>query len=361
MRFEKVRLFLRGPSTLGAWQYQAVGCACSVLNVEEASVMRVDRPWIARAAVAAALVFCLGLVQACRCRDSGSGDVATVDGHPIPFSEFWEEFKNRYDDVADLSTLHPDVLLLMKAEVLRDLVRWRLLLEEARQRGIRVSEEALSARMVQIRNGYTGPMFQKILLEYRQDPEQFRRAVTEQLVMEALYREVTAGVEAVSEDEIRAYYDENLDEFLVPETVWMRQLIVQDRDVARKLLGKLRGRGEDFPALAAEHSRLPGIENPGGLESYRRGDLPEALEDSAFSAEVGRVAGPVETPYGVHLIRVENRIPGHLPSLDDVREEIRVRLEEERREQTYAGWIQTRVLDADIRVHPSMKDAMLGP
>jgi len=322
--------------------------------------MRIDR-WIRRAAVAAALVFGLGLVQGCRCRDSGGGNVATVNGDPVSFAEFWEEFRNRYDDVVDLSTLRSEVLLQMKAEVLRDLVRRRLLLQEAQRRGILVTEEVLSDRTARIRNGYSDPMFQKILLEYRQDPEQFRRALTEQLMMEALYRQVTADAGGVTEEEIGAYYDDRLEEFLVPETARMRQLVVRDRDVAMDLLRRLRSKGEDFSALAAEHALLPEVESPGRLEGYRMGELPEALEELAFSADLGRVAGPVETPYGFHLILVEERVPAHLPSLDEVREEIRSRLLEERREQVYARWVQGKVRESVIRVHPSLRDAMMGP
>jgi len=317
------------------------------------------RGWMSRAATVA-LFLCLGLPQGCRCGDSGGGIVATVDGYPISFQEFWEEFKNRYDDVADPSTLPSDVLLQMKVEVLSDVVRRRILLQEAHRRQIHVPEELLTARLAQLRDGYSGLAFEKILLKHRQDPELFERAVTEQLMMEALYREVTSDAADVTEEEIGSYYDDHLDEFLVPETVRMRQMIVKDRARAMDLLQRLR-KGQDFSTLAAEHARVPGGEEPGRLETYRRGELPEVLEVLAFSAETGRVTGPVETPYGFHLVRVEETVPAQLSSLDDVREEIRTRLRQERQEREYARWVLGKVRESDIRVHESLEEAILTP
>jgi parvulin-like peptidyl-prolyl isomerase len=309
-------------------------------------------------ALAAAGFLCLGLLQGCRCREDGSGIVARVNGEPISFAEFWDEFKSRYEEVTDLSTLPPEEVLGMKGEALSDLIRKVILLQEARKRGIRMPAEALDERIEEISKGYPGKTFQKFLLNHQQDEDLFRKAVEEQGMIEALYREVVAEVGDVTEEEIAAYYDDNLDEFLVPETVRMRQLLVKDRALAWGLLDRLR-RGEDFATLAREHASAMTQEHAGTLETYRRGELPRVLELIAFSADEGRVTGPVETPYGFHLFKVEGKVSAHLPALAEVREEIARSLRQQKEEDRYAQWVETLVGNSSLQVHESLKDAIL--
>jgi len=324
---------------------------------------RKPSPGIAVAVLAPGLLaVCLCLLPACRGPDKAEAPwVARVDGDPVSFAEFWDEFKGRYEDAADPSTLQPGVLLRMKAEVLGDLIRRRLLLQEARRRGILVPEERLDERVERIRQGYPGHAFQRALLQQRQDPGQFRTAVREQMMLEELYRAVVAGVEPVTEQEIGAYYDDHLDMFLVPETVRMRQMQVKNLQRAMEIIRTVRS-GEEFAARAAEQGKDPTSgEAPGRLASYQKGELPEAMAAAAFSAKERRATGPVETPYGFFLIWVEARVPAHLPALEEVREEIARRLLQEREEAAYARWMEQRTREAAIEVHESLRAAVQAP
>ena len=66
--------------------------------------------------------------------------------------------------------------------------------------------------------------------------------------------------------------------------------------------------GEDFAALAREHSddAVSGARG-GDLGWFGPGTMVEPFQDAAFAAPVGRVVGPVETQFGVHLIEVTDR------------------------------------------------------
>ncbi len=97
---------------------------------------------------------CLCMLHGCHCQESEDGIVARVNGTPISFIEFWDEFKSRYQGAADPTTLQPDVLETMKAGLLSDLIRQRLLLQEARRREIRVPLEVLDARIEEMQKGF---------------------------------------------------------------------------------------------------------------------------------------------------------------------------------------------------------------
>lgn len=97
-----------------------------------------------------------------------------------------------------------------------------------------------------------------------------------------------------------------------------------ERDSVRRGVQQLRTRivegGEDFASLAQTYSEDPGSAPQGGdLGFFGRGQMVDAFTDAAFSLEPGQVSEPVETRFGYHLIRVEER---RTPTLDEFRQRL---------------------------------------
>lgn len=72
----------------------------------------------------------------------------------------------------------------------------------------------------------------------------------------------------------------------------------QIKDLQTKIQG-----GEDFAALARQHSDCPSSAKGGDLGSFGRGQMVKAFEESAFGMDVGQTSDVVETPFGYHLIQ----------------------------------------------------------
>ncbi len=136
---------------------------------------------------------------------------------------------------------------------------------------------------------------------------------------------------AVSDDEIRAYYDANVEDYTQEERVRARHILLRVEDEAQAAavearLAAIRARieaGEDFAALAAELSDDPSSKVRGGdLGFFGRGTMIGAFEDAAFGADPGELVGPIRTNFGFHLIEVLEKQPGGTQSLEEVRDEI---------------------------------------
>ncbi|HUO86972.1 MAG TPA: SurA N-terminal domain-containing protein [Thermoanaerobaculia bacterium] len=143
-------------------------------------------------------------------------------------------------------------------------------------------------------------------------------------------QEVTPG-----DTELEAYYRENQDDFRVEEQVAARHILLRtggerSDDEARRQLIDARQRiaaGEDFAALVAELSEEPGAAERGGdLGFFGRGAMVPEFETAAFGGEVGEIVGPIETPFGLHLLEVTGRRPAGVRPFAEVRSEIAQRL-----------------------------------
>ncbi|MBE7413938.1 MAG: SurA N-terminal domain-containing protein [Deltaproteobacteria bacterium] len=131
----------------------------------------------------------------------------------------------------------------------------------------------------------------------------------------------------VTAEEVSEFYERNKGQFETPAAVKARHILVRpepgvDSEKARAdakqkidgLLEKVRS-GGDFAAIARQSSQDPGSASQGGdLGWFQQGIMIKAFEEAAFALKKGEVSGVVETEFGFHVIKVEDRKdPGHMP------------------------------------------------
>jgi hypothetical protein len=112
------------------------------------------------------------------------------------------------------------------------------------------------------------------------------------------------------------------------------------RDSVRSRIDELLARvraGEDFAELARSFSQDRGSGPQGGdLGEFGLGDMVRPFEEAAFALEPGEVSEPVETPYGFHLIKVEEKI---VPTFEDSAEDFRMQMQARRFQEAESVYV----------------------
>ena len=118
----------------------------------------------------------------------------------------------------------------------------------------------------------------------------------------------------LSEDEIRRYFEENRDAYVIDDHVSIQEVLVKTRSEADSLRSLIEG-GADFDDLARRHSvRSPNVRRAGGRVRLVKRRTYERLGYEAADAVVGELVGPVKTYRGYSVFRVLRKRPGyHLP------------------------------------------------
>jgi peptidyl-prolyl cis-trans isomerase C len=140
----------------------------------------------------------------------------------------------------------------------------------------------------------------------------------------------------VSDEEVREYYDAHPTEFAT-DRVKASHILVSDETLANEIAEKLRADPGQFENLAKEHSiDKSNAEKGGDLGYFGRGRMVKEFEETAFALESdGAISEVVQTRFGFHIIKRTGREEGKVKPFDEVKNQIRIRLiNEKRREQT---------------------------
>lgn len=169
---------------------------------------------------------------------------------------------------------------------------------------------------------------------YEDNKELFRRTEKTTIRYVAFRPEDFEDEIEPTEADLKIRYDEQRDQYQVGEQVRARHILLkmspdasdEDKTALRSKAVDIRKRaleGEDFAALAVEFSEDSTAASGGDLGFFGRGVMTGAFEDAAFALEPGQISDLIETQFGIHIIKVEEKKAAHTRTLDEVRDELR--------------------------------------
>ena len=229
-------------------------------------------------------------------------------------------------------------LKMAEAMALTTMIERRLQLQEAKARSIDVGEQEVKQAVKQlIQQG------EKI---DEKDPIS-TKSVREQLtLLRVVDREVRSGV-MVADPEMKRYYQEHRDRFALPEEYTLSQILIKPRspDDAADAKNKMRDimallkQGESFEDLALRYSDGPNASRGGRLGLVRQGELLPAIERGVSNLVPGGISDVLESPEGLHIVRLEDKKPKQFRPYEEVRQEIQALVFQQKSEDMFQTWL----------------------
>jgi parvulin-like peptidyl-prolyl isomerase len=177
-----------------------------------------------------------------------------------------------------------------------------------------------------VKQGYSELVFDELTKDYVLDPDEVQAKMEENAVYQNM---MTYGTDA--------FYDKVRARHILIKTVddaneaYSTEDYAAARTKTEGILERAKN-GEDFAALATEFTEDPGSVETGGEYTFGRGEMVPEFEAAAYGLEIGGISDIVETQYGFHIIKLEERIA----STDEEKEQAKLELASIQEEAEYS-------------------------
>jgi peptidyl-prolyl cis-trans isomerase C len=273
--------------------------------------------------------------------------IAQVNEEQIPVEELDREFKElilepgREVKGTDLGNL--------KQAYLDQVIERKILVQEARRLGIKISQEELNQAISEIKMDYPGEEFGEKLGLKGMTLEEWKNRLEEKLLAEKIIRGAFTPPEKIDEREALQYYEDHRSSFQIALQVRARQIVVADGEEAIQILKRLK-KGENFEKLAKEKSLGPERVQGGDLGFFSQGEKPTEF-DPVFTMEVGAISEVIKSPYGYHIFKLEEKTQPRQIKFEEAKLEILQELGRKKGEENYQKWLKDLKGRAKVKVN----------
>ncbi len=277
--------------------------------------------------------------------------LARVNGREVTKAEFEQAVRNLEAQAG--VAVPADRRDVIYRQLLDQLVGFRLLVQESEARKTPVPKAEVTSQLTEIRKQFPDEAaFKAALAERGTTPEKLAAEFREQLAAMKLVEAVVVPTVSVDERQLDEFYKKNPERFQQPEAVRASHILIRvpekadaaARRAARAEADRVRAaafKGQDFAALAKQHSQDQGSAVSGGdLGFIVRGQTVPAFEEAAFSLKPGQVSEVVETTFGYHVIKVGEHRPARTVPLDEVKGELSEFLRQQQLQEKTAAFVE---------------------
>ena len=294
------------------------------------------------------------------------GDAVSINGETISyqrFQGFYIEYRNSKGVAVGARGDQLDLLTRLRREAMNLLIEQLLVAQAAEKSGVEADPETVNAAYDELRSVFDSE--EAFLMKLEGDgftSESLRRHLGRMMAAQQYLDGIRNEAADISDADIERYYEENRRRLTLPEQVRVRHILItwkplgkpDDRAFIREsmlpILERARA-GEDFAALAREFSDDYATRQAGGDTGFfHRGQMAPAFEAAAFALQPDEISDVVETSFGVHIIKLEERQEEELLALEDIEDQLRDHVREERAEQAVRAEIDGLADAADIKI-----------
>jgi len=299
----------------------------------------------------------------------------TVNGADITESQVNEEIKPQLERLAAQAAQMPPAFLeqyktRIRQQALERMVVEKLLDQKVKQLNLQVNDEEVMKKIEEMAAQQNPPLsmedFKALIEAYGQSLEEVKERIRRGTGYEKIIETQFEGKINVTEEDAKKFYDENKKQFETPEQVRASHILIgikpadsnevkaEAKQKIEQLLKQIRD-DADFAQLAKENSTCPSSQKGGDLDFFGKGQMVPAFEKVAFELQLGQVSDVVETKFGYHIIKVTDRKDASIKSFDDAKDDIINKLENNKKGEIAAQYIESLKAEADI-VYPPGKE-----
>lgn len=294
---------------------------------------------------------------------------AIVNGEKIPLNRYERAVAAAKKDFLkqrqDLST--PETQTSMEAAeeksietaVLYQLIDSVLVEQGSEKEGIIITEQEIRDKIEELKEGFPSPQeFHRSVAEQNMTIEDLKVNIKRQLMVDKIKETLKKDI-IVLDDEIKEFYDRNIDIFIQKEKVKLRDILVSSFEGAEKVFERLNA-GEDFAKLAGKSSLDTITKGHGGDMGFvERGEIDGALAEIAFILKPGHISPIIETDHGYYIIKVEDRIPGKTTTVEKARNSIERFLLDEKATTEFQKWLDNQRINSDLVINEKIRPFLI--
>jgi peptidyl-prolyl cis-trans isomerase SurA len=248
-------------------------------------------------------------------------------------------------------------------QVLEKLIEEKLLDQEARRSGVKVSAKEIETTLDEVkrRSAATQVDLEKALAAEGLTLETYKKQIEKILQRKKLVNWAVKPEMKSGEKELREFYEKNKERYRTNETYRPAHILFvipkgatpeeirEIRKRCQKILEKIKG-GEDFGEMALLYSEDASNKDRGDLGNFRKGELVLAFEREALRLKVGEVGGIIRTEYGFHIIKLLDRKGMDPLPFEEVKEKVQGDYYESEMEKAFKQYIITLKQKAVIEI-----------
>ncbi|MFN2340175.1 MAG: peptidyl-prolyl cis-trans isomerase [Halanaerobium sp.] len=245
---------------------------------------------------------------------------------------------------------------------LEQLITNELLVQEAKDRGLEVSNDEMNNifdqqinALKQQNNLNDEQLEQAIQQQGFESMQQYKDMFFENnmngFLVNKLREEVINEVN-ISDEEAKEFYDNNSQQFETSEQKRVSHILFDEQAKAEEVLAEINN-GADFAEMAREHSTGPTAENGGDLGFITENEqgLDRTFRDAAIKLNVGEVSTePVETQFGFHLIKVTDTREAGVRDFEEVKSQIKSQMRSQKQNQAFQEFVEGLREEAEIDI-----------
>jgi foldase protein PrsA len=286
-------------------------------------------------------------------RSMGVETIATINGKQLMLQDFQERLstiKMNYppDQKLDLKKI--------KSRVLRRMIIEALILQEADNKKLQISNEELNRYIRNLKQNYTEADFNQMLNNQFKTYDDWVADVKRKLLIEkTLSKEVTEKIN-VTDKEIKDFYDKNYSGKTIEAKIKLEQIFTITKAAAEQAMAELK-EGKPFEDVAKKFSQSPEASN-GGIIGYIKKGEGIQIFDKGFDMRPLDNSEIIQSDYGFHILRVLEHIPQTQMTIDKVRQNIMGELAREKETKLYESWLSDNLKTAKIYKNTVLLDSV---